>query len=67
MRSLSRHLGASSGLAVLLLAASFVSAPVASAVTYATTASQSAPGTLRSGSLQSVEASLRVDGTPTGR
>jgi hypothetical protein len=49
MRSFWRRLGASSMLAGLLLAGSLTAAPAASAATYSTTVTQTAPATLRAG------------------
>ncbi|MDQ1507477.1 MAG: hypothetical protein QOD57_5204 [Actinomycetota bacterium] len=64
MRSLSRRLGASSVLAGILFAASLTAAPAASAATYSTTVTQTAPTTLRAGNPQYVVASVTADGAP---
>ncbi len=64
MRFSARRLGASSFLAGILLVAGLPFAPAAFAVTYNTTVTQSAPTPLRAGSLQSVTATVTVDGAP---
>ena len=64
MRSFARRMGASSLLAGILLVAGLPFAPAASAVTYSTTVTQSAPTPLRAGSVQSVTATVTADGAP---
>jgi hypothetical protein len=64
MRLSSRRLGASSILAAALLAGSLAAVPPASAATYNTSVTQTAPASLRAGSTQTVVATVTVDGAP---
>jgi hypothetical protein len=64
MGTLSRRLGASSTVAAILLAGSLTGLPAASAATYTTTVTHTAPSTLRAGNVQSVVASVTADGAP---